>query len=179
LLAYGRARIVENGQRFNVSALVLLECTAQHGHTAPVDIAERAFGGDVATANASFRYSLNVFPIIAGSDKDRLYAEPFQMGAARLIEGDFPECRFEGERMAPIDVLVNELLHLLSGLLPKLHIQVAARTSVLKASICIWEIGKRDDLPPPDGPATITMRGAGMAGVVTDRPSASHRHRRG
>ena len=112
------------------------------------------------------------------------------MGAAGLIEGDFPKGCFEGEGLAPVDVLIDEALHLLPGLLSKLHVQGnvggsrlkdgltrahrfpqqrrgAEIRSVLKAAICIWKIGKMEDLPPPEGPATITMRGAGMqAGLL-------------
>jgi hypothetical protein len=179
---------VEDGQNCNVLAPIRFERAPQHEHPAAVDIPKGDFGCDMASTNAPLAHSFNVLLFITPGNEEHFDAEPVQTSSAYLIEGNFSKRRLEGEGLAPVDAFVDEALHLLPGLLSKLHVQgnvggnrlkyrltppvafpnkVAARRSVLNASICTWKIGKMEDLPPPEGPATITMRGTNMpAGLL-------------
>lgn len=67
----------------------------------------------MAAANIPLGHTFNVLPFITPGDEDHFDAEPVQMGAAGLIEGDFPKGCLEDEGLAPVDVFIDKALHLL------------------------------------------------------------------
>jgi hypothetical protein len=77
----------------------------------------------VTTSDTAFGYSFDVFPFIATRDEYHLDSKAVSMGAAGLLEGNFPERSFRGEGFALRDMILDETLHLFASLLSEPHVQ--------------------------------------------------------
>ena len=76
----------------------------------------------MSAAYSPFSYALSLVFGVSSGDKDHLDAKAVLTGPARLFERNLPKGCFKRKRSLPVDVIVDEALHLAASLLTETHV---------------------------------------------------------